>query len=147
MKATKQNVNIAQIMIPKVSTAFLHENDTVRQGMEVFRRYGYTAVPVVNSEEKYVGCVSEGDFLRFILSAGTVDENVQEKHRIREIFRPDFCAPLPILADLQDLVKVALAQNFVPIIDDRGCLCGIVTRRALMLYLAHSFDPVGIEKP
>lgn len=136
MEETNQNVNIAQIMIPKVSTAFLHENDSVRQGMEVFRRYGYTAVPVVNSDEKYVGCVSEGDFLRFVLSAGTVDESVQEQHRIREIFRPDFCEPLPILANLQNLLDVALAQNFVPIIDDRGCLCGIVTRRALILYLA-----------
>ena len=67
MNPSDESVNIAQIMIPKISTAVLHENDSVRQGIEVFKRYGYTAVPVVNSEEKYVGCVSEGDFLRLLL--------------------------------------------------------------------------------
>ena len=38
-------MNIAMVMIPKVSTVFLHENDTVRQGLERFTVHGYTAIP------------------------------------------------------------------------------------------------------
>ena len=136
MNPSDESVNIAQIMIPKISTAVLHENDSVRQGIEVFKRYGYTAVPVVNSEEKYVGCVSEGDFLRLLLKIGTVDVKEQEKYKIKEIYRPDFCEPLHILANQKDVLNIALKQNFVPIIDDRGCLCGIVTRRSIIIYLA-----------
>ena len=34
-------MNIVKIMIPKISTVFLHENDTVRQGPERFRAHGY----------------------------------------------------------------------------------------------------------
>ena len=41
-------MNIARIMIPKVSTVFLHEKDTVRQGLERFMVHGYTAIPVLN---------------------------------------------------------------------------------------------------
>ena len=29
-------MNIAKIMIPKISTVFLHEKDTIRQGLERF---------------------------------------------------------------------------------------------------------------
>ena len=50
-------MNIIKIMIPKISTVFLHENDTVRQGLERFRAHGYTAIPVLNEEEQYVGCL------------------------------------------------------------------------------------------
>ena len=52
-------MNIIKIMIPKISTVFLHENDTVRQGLERFRAHGYTAIPVLNEEEQYVGSVKE----------------------------------------------------------------------------------------
>ena len=57
-------MNIAKIMIPKISTVFLHEKDTIRQGLERFMVHGYTAVPVLNDQEQYIGSVTEGDFLR-----------------------------------------------------------------------------------
>ena len=37
-------MNIAKIMTPKYSTACLQEDSTVRQGLEIMRRYGYTAI-------------------------------------------------------------------------------------------------------
>ena len=40
-------MNIAQIMIPKVCTVFLHEHNTVRQGLEVMTRNGYSAIPEI----------------------------------------------------------------------------------------------------
>ena len=41
-------MNIAKIMTPKYSTACLQEDSTVRQGLEIMRRYGYTAIPVLD---------------------------------------------------------------------------------------------------
>lgn len=132
----KEKVNIAAIMLPKVSTVQICENNTVRQGMEVFARYGYTAIPVVSEEGKYLGSVSEGDFWRHMCRIGTTDKKAQEKYRIRDIFRPDFCEPLPIDADIDQVVETALKQNFIPIIDGRGYLSGMVTRQILIRYLA-----------
>ena len=60
-------MNIAKIMIPKISTVFLYEKDTIRQGLERFMVHGYTAVPVLNDQEQYIGSVTEGDFLRHLL--------------------------------------------------------------------------------
>ena len=73
-------MNIAKLMIPKVSTAFLHENDTVRQGLERFTIHGYTAIPVLNEREQYIGSVTEGDFLRHLLMTGSTDLKAQEQY-------------------------------------------------------------------
>ena len=131
-------MNIAIIMIPKVCTIFLHESDTVRQGLEVMKHHGYTAVPVLDNMEKYIGCITEGDFLHHILSTGTVNLRDHEKYQIKNLIRRDFCPPLDIQADLRLVTDALLKQNFVPIVDDRNTLCGIVTRRSLLLYYSEN---------
>lgn len=87
-------MNIAKIMIPKISTVFLHEKDTIRQGLERFMVHGYTAVPVLNDQEQYIGSVTEGDFLRHLLVCQTTDLKVQEGYRLGSIVRRDFCPAL-----------------------------------------------------
>ena len=37
-------VNIARIMIPKVSVAAVHADDTVRQGLEIMKYHRYTSI-------------------------------------------------------------------------------------------------------
>ena len=130
---TSLTVNIARIMIPKVSVAVVHADDTVRQGLEIMKYHRYTSIPVLDDQDVYLGSVTEGDFLRHILSSGTTEMKDHERYRIKEIFRPNFCAPLPICATIEELVSRALDQNYVPIVDGRGCMCGIVTRRALII--------------
>ncbi len=128
-------MNIAKIMIPKSLTVFLHESDSVRQGLENLRRHGYTAIPVLDASGRYIGSVTEGDFLRCILEEGTTDKRVLENRRIGELLRQEFCPALPIDAPEDTVIDTVLRQNFVPIVDDRNVLCGIVTRRRLISYL------------
>lgn len=129
-------MNIAKIMIPKACTVFLNEKQTVRQGWEVMTRNGYTAIPVLDAEQHYIGTVSEGDFLRHILDTGSLDKMEMENHRVRELVRRDFCPPLSIDADEGDVIRATLNQNFVPIVDSRNTLCGILTRRGVIAHLA-----------
>ena len=129
-------MNIAKIMIPRACTVFLNEKQTVRQGWEVMTRNGYTAIPVLDAEQHYIGCVSEGDFLRHILDTGSLDKMEMENHRVRELVRRDFCPPLRIDADEGDVIRATLNQNFVPIVDSRNTLCGILTRRGVIAHLA-----------
>lgn len=129
-------MNIAQIMIPKVCTVFLHEHNTVRQGLEVMTRHGYSAIPVLDEAGGYVGSVSEGDFLRHVLVVGSTDLRAHEQYRIAALVRRDFCPPLSIGAEDETVIEAIMNQNFVPIVDDRGALCAILTRRAVIGYLA-----------
>lgn len=129
-------MNIAKIMIPRACTVFLNEKQTVRQGWEVMTRNGYTAIPVLDADQHYPGCVSEGDFLRHILSTGSLDKQDMENHRVRELVRRDFCPPISMDANETGVVHAALNHNFVPIVDSRNTLCGILTRRGVIAYLA-----------
>ena len=129
-------MNIAKIMIPKALTVVLNEKQTVRQGWEIMTRNGYTAIPVLDAEQHYIGTVSEGDFLRHILDTGSLDKLEMENHRVRELVRRDFCPPISIDADESEVVSAALNQNFVPIVDSRNTLCGILTRRGVIAHLA-----------
>lgn len=134
-------MNIIKLMIPKVSTVFLCENDTVRQGLECFRVHGYTAVPVLNDEEQYVGSVTEGDFLRHVLAAKNTDFKYQEHYRIGSIMRKECYPALSIDANEKQVIAVALKQNYVPIVDGRGILSGIITRQSLISYLQERVQP------
>ena len=129
-------MNIAKIMIPKVSTAFLSENNTVRQGLEKFTRYGYTAVPVLDENGIYVGTVTEGDFLRHIMKVQSTEMKDHEAYRIKDSVRKDFCPSLLIAAEQKDVIDAVMNQNFVPIVDGRGVFCGIITRRGVIGTLA-----------
>ena len=129
-------MNIAKIMIPKISTAFLNENNTVRQGLEKFIRYGYTAVPVLNENGIYSGTVTEGDFLRHIMKIGSTEMRSHETYLIKDIIRKDFCSSLMIEAEQDEVIKAVENQNFVPIVDGRGVFCGIITRKGVIETLA-----------
>lgn len=139
-------MNIISIMNPKVNTAFLHTYNTVRQGLEVIRHHGYTALPVLNEGDQYVGCITEGDFLRCMLDTGSMDLRDYEHIHVSDILRRDFCPALGITADLSQVVGSLLNQNFVPIVDGRNMLCGIITRKSLISYLSDKLDAKAAEE-
>ena len=129
-------MNVAKIMIPKIFTKFLRENNTVRQGLEMFKQHGYTAVPVLGENGRYIGCVTEGDFLRHIMDVGSTNLKDHEKYLISDIIRKDFSPALNIDDDYETVLSSVLNQNFVPIVDDRGALCGILTRKIIIDFLS-----------
>lgn len=129
-------MNIAKIMVPKISTVFLHERQTVRQGWEVMTHGGYTAIPVLDDEQRYIGSVTEGDFLRYVFSVESLDKLDMEKHRVGDLVRREFCPSISIDAGEEEVIAASLNQNFVPVVDSRNTMCGIITRRGVIAYLA-----------
>lgn len=127
--------NILLLLTPKKMIGYLEETQTLRQGLEVMKYHGYTALPVINSDGQYVGTVSEGDFLWNILNTENYSIYDQEKHSIREILRKGFNPPVKVTTPVNDLVSQIMNQNFVPVIDDQGVFMGIVTRQRVIRYL------------
>ena len=58
-----------------------------------------------------------------------------EQARIDDIIS-DRYAPVPVTTDMDALIRHALDQNFVPVVDDleRKTFMGIITRRAMLAY-------------
>jgi len=140
-------VNIAYFLTPKNRVAYLYDTCTLRQGLEKMRHHGYTTVPVISRDGRYVGAVSEGDFLwRMIDQARGHPGSVfalkdLERLSVRDILRLDM-PPVRITAAMQELVESARMQNFVPVVDDLDRFIGIVTRKDVIRYLGKT-QPAG----
>lgn len=130
-------MNVLMLLSPKSEVKYLLDTYTLRQGLEVMRKYGYTALPVINKNGSYIGSVSEGDFLWYIVN-GNGEGNVLsgcENERIKKIIRTELAPPVNVNVDMNSLVDQAMRQNFVPVVDDRGTFIGIVTRQSVIKML------------
>lgn len=139
-------MNIAFFLVPKSDVAFLYDDHTLRQGLEKMKHHGYTAIPVINREGKYLNTISEGDFLWYILKDDMEEDIYQqpmqslESSCISDLIHEDKNPPVPITASPERLLTRALEQNFIPVIDDSGSFIGIVTRRDVLKYFSESID-------
>ena len=54
-------MNISFFLQPKCKVAYIYNDDTIRQGLQKMNYYGYSAIPVLDENEHYVGTITEGD--------------------------------------------------------------------------------------
>ena len=125
-------MNIVMLLKPKETVAYIYEDSTIRQALEKMKAHSYTAVPVIDEYGKYVGTVSEGDFLWYIVEKQTQGMKSQEKYFVCDLIRTDFNPSVKISVDMKELYERALNQNFIPVTDDSGVFIGIVTRKDLI---------------
>lgn len=127
-------MNILFFLKPKSTLTVLETSYTIRQSLEVMEKSGYTAVPLIDEEGKYIGTISEGDFLWFFKSLGVFNIKEAEKISISTIIRHRDNEPIRITEDMMNLIHLAKVENFIPVIDDRDMFIGIVTRQDIIDY-------------
>jgi len=134
-------MNIAYFLKAKSEVAYLYDDFSMRQALEKMRFHGYTAIPVLTREDKYIGTISEGDFLWYLIDDNADQEEIykinmqsMENVIIRDVIkiRADRNPPVRITATMEDLLNRAMDQNFIPVIDDRDFFIGIITRRDII---------------
>jgi len=119
-------MNVIGMLKPKYSTTYLHDTDSLRDGLHILRESGYSAVPVVDEDGRYVGTVREGDFLWNVLDLGS---QVLDTLQVKDVIRTGWNLAATDEDGMNALIERALSQNFVPMVDDRNCYIGIITRR------------------
>lgn len=140
-------MNVAFFLTPKNTVAYLYDHYTIRQGLEKMKYHGYTAIPVITKEGKYVGTVSEGDFLWHLVRGENgeqlhqIDIKETEDRKIKDLPFNGVYQPVRITATIEELMEKAVTQNFVPVVDDLDSFIGIVTRRDIIRYF---FNRAGI---
>ena len=122
------------LLKPKDTVKYIYDTNTLRQGFEKMRAHSYTAIPVISEDGTYVGTVSEGDFLYYIVDLQNSAIREKEKHSVKDIIRKNFNPAVKIDVSMDELLNRAVNQNFVPVVDDRGTFIGIVTRQDIIKY-------------
>ena len=142
-------MNAAYYLTPRSEVGFLYDDFTVRQGLEKLKRSGFAALPVVTRKNQYIGTVTEGDFLWYLVKGeeqnATKSLQDLESVTVLDVLHIDRNPPLRITASVSELVLSAMNQNFVPIIDDLGSFIGIVTRKDIIrhFYLSNTEKETG----
>ncbi len=129
--------NVFFFLKAKNEVKFLYDNISIKDGLELMRKHKYTAMPIIDKDGYYVGVISEGDFLWYLVDHPNTTSEEIEHMEIRDLIRKDFTKAVKMDVSVPDLFGQSLKQNFVPVVDDRNIFIGIVTRQSIIQYLMH----------
>lgn len=108
----------------------------MRQAIEKMEFHRYTAVPLVDQHGHYVGTITEGDLLWKMKNTPGLTFEDTDKIPILEIPRRVENETVRIDANVENLISLAVVQNFVPVLDDEDIFIGIIRRREIMEYFS-----------
>ena len=128
-------MNILFFLTPKDEVAIVEETDTLRQVLEKMEHHGYSAIPFLSREGKYIGTITDGDLLWFLKKNKFPDLKDLEDMPIVTIERHRDNQAVHVEASMEDLFDKVTNQNFVPVVDDNQVFIGIVTRKDVLVYL------------
>ena len=133
-----EKTNVLLLLTPKNEVACLNEKMNVRQAIEKMRAHGYRVIPLISKHGEYLGTISEGDILWHIVDEEDYDLEELESVMITDLLRKDYAHPVKVDAGIDELAEQIVNANFVPVVDDRNVLMGIVTRRRVLQELLDS---------
>lgn len=134
-------MNILFFLTPKIEVAYIYDTFTVRQALETLKQRGYSAIPMIDKNGRYIGTVTEGDLLWYVLEHGDEDPDTFSKVKIKQIVRRKNHFAVRADKRVEELVNLVMNQNFVPVLDDDDRFIGIVTRKAIMQYCTEAIMP------
>jgi len=124
-------------LIPKQKVVYVYDDYTLDQAFETMKKDRFSAIPILNRKDNYIGTLSEGDILWYIKSRGFDKAN---QTKVSDIPRLRDNKPVNINANIETLISRASNENFVPVIDDDNLFMGIITRKDIIDYFfEHNF--------
>ena len=133
-------MNIMRFIVPKSLVEYVVSESTVRQALEKMRYHRYVAIPVIDSDGKYVGTLRNDDILSYFLNSGIFDARMAEENMVSDIIDGNYAPPVYHNASMSELIDRVKEHNFVPVVDDRGCFVGIILRRDILNFLLKYYN-------
>jgi CBS domain-containing protein len=127
-------MKIAFFLTPKAEIAWVPNTCSVRQAIERMENHKYTAVPVLTPEGHYESTLTEGDLLWFMKQHPQLRFEDTEHIRLSEVTKRMVLRPVEIDQDIEELLALAMEQNFVPVVDGRQFFIGIVRRHSILAF-------------
>ncbi len=141
-------MNIIQLLHPKALLDYIYDDSTCRQALEIMGNHGFTAIPVIDHDGRYVKTLSEGDLLWFM-----ADNGISSKRELEQTFVKDLkqkksvlVRPVSVTSTIDDVILMLVNQNFVPVIDDRKVFIGIITRSDILKYCHKRLQDTAVDE-
>ena len=129
-------MKIAFFVTPKQQVVWVSTDARVSQALEQMQQHRHSAVPLLDSQGRYAGTLTEGDLLWHLKQADAPWHEVANRTHVLAVDRRMDNQPVQIDAEIETLVARAVDQSFVPVVDDRNVFVGIVRRKRIIEYCA-----------
>lgn len=127
-------MNILFFLTPKSELAYIRTDTTLQETLDIMEQYRYTVIPLIDSNGKYSGIITEGDLLYNIKNKYSYDISRAKNDTIDSLDVRRTYEPIRISETVEEVFKKSMYQNFVPVVDDEGIFIGIVKRREVIQY-------------
>lgn len=136
-------MNISFFLLPKSEVVYIEKDESVGRALRSIHKNGFQAVPVIDGEGHYVGTITEGDFLWDLIEDYHMDMEAMRKVRISALRKRWDYKAVSIDANMAELDKYMMKQNFVPVVDGRNVFIGIVTRKQIISEMIRKKNKCG----
>ena len=127
-------MNILFFLTPKSEVAYIEDSFSLRQILEKMEIHRYSAIPILSNNGEYVGTITERAILWYCKKNSMSALKTAETIFLSDIPKKFEYASVLINSNMEDLIARAMAQNFVPVVDDQNKFIGIVTRKDIIGY-------------
>ena len=125
-------MNLLFFLTPKQDVLYIYEDFTLRQTLEKWANQRFATIPVLKRNGEYVGTITEGDILWGMKNLHGLDLEASEDVPIASFPRRRDYKAVTVTTDMPTLLRAAIDQNFVPVVDDRNVFIGMVRRTVLL---------------
>ena len=139
-------MNLLFSLTPKQDVLYIYEDFTLRQTLEKWSNQRYATIPVLKRNGEYVGSITEGDILWAMKNLHGLDLEASEDVPISSFPRRRDYKAVTVTTDMPTLLKAAIDQNFVPVVDDRNVFIGMVRRTVLLRELYEKYTTLPTDK-
>ena len=134
-----KKLNILFFITPKIEVEYVYDYYTIRQAMEKMEYHRYTSIPIINKKGEYVATITEGDLLwkiksRFEDKQDDINLKSLENIDIKNIDKYNNYKTISINSDMENIISLAINQNFIPVVDDKNIFIGIIKRSDIISY-------------
>ena len=126
-------MNILLFLKEKKELVYTYSTDNLLELFEKFSTYRYSYIPVITKSNEYIGSISQGDVLDYIVTNGLTRDKFKTI-MVRDIPRKRDNAPIHADQEMKELLMCSIDANFVPVLDANDKFIGIITRKQIIDY-------------
>ena len=140
-------MNILFCLTPKSEVDFIYDDASLNKAIQIFERNSFFILPLINKKGRFIGTISAADILGCIKENFDLSIKASAEFPVRNVKRiKEYKAVNGGTTSMEEIVDVALDQNFIPVVDDDYNFIGIITRKSIMNWMYSKVQPELIQK-